>query len=164
MSERLIDVPIEALAAIDEHSTTVAATPGLVWDALIETLNEFGATRRARRGAVLLGCVETESSGTLPEVGATLPGFVVARAIPPAVLALLGEHRFSRYALIFRILEEPSGLVRLAAESRGEFPRSRGRAYRALVLGSGGHVGITRGILRMVRRKAEYHATMDPAG
>lgn len=164
MSERLIDVPIEALAAIDEHSATIAATPPLVWDALIETLAEFGASRRARRGAAILGCSETEISGELPEVGAAIPGFVVARSIPPAVLALLGEHRYSRYALIFRVLEDPSGLIRLSAESRGEFPRGRGRAYRALILGSGGHVGITRGMLRAVRRKAEYHATMDPAG
>jgi hypothetical protein len=84
-----------------------------------------------------------------------VPGFVVARSVPPAVLALLGEHRFARYALIFRITETLAGPVRLSAETRAEFRGRRGRVYRTLVIGTRGHVLATRSILRSVRRAAE---------
>ena len=84
-----------------------------------------------------------------------MPGFVVARSIAPAVLALMGQHRFARYALIFRITETPAGPTRLSAETRAEFPGPQGRAYRALVIGSRGHVLAVHSILRSVRRAAE---------
>jgi hypothetical protein len=89
------------------------------------------------------------------DIGSTLPGFVVARAIPPVTLALEGEHRFSRYALIFRIDRLANGGSRLRAETRAEFPGTRGRLYRALVIGTRGHVLAVRRILRAVRRRAE---------
>jgi hypothetical protein len=75
--------------------------------------------------------------------------------VPPAVLALMGEHRFSRYALIFKITETVTGRVRLGAETRAEFPGRRGHVYRALVIGTRGHVLATRTMLRSVRRAAE---------
>ena len=84
-----------------------------------------------------------------------MPGFVVARSIPPAVLALLGEHRFSRYALIFRITETLAAPVRLSAETRAEFPGAKGTVYRGLVIGTRGHVIAVHSILRSVRRGAE---------
>ncbi len=103
----------------------------------------------------MLACVPGERTGTIPQIGSTIPGFVVARAIPPAVMALLGEHRFARYALIFRITETLAGPVRLSAETRAEFPGARGRAYRTLVIGTRGHVVAVHSILRSVRRAAE---------
>ena len=102
-----------------------------------------------------LGCTPSQRSGEIGEIGSTIPGFLVARSVPPAVLALMGEHRFSRYALIFRITETPAGPVRLSAETRAEFPGRRGRIYRALVIGTRGHVLATGSILRSVRRLAE---------
>jgi hypothetical protein len=71
------------------------------------------------------------------------------------VLALMGEHRFSRYALIFCAAETASGPVRLSAETRAEFPGVKGRIYRTLVIRSRGHVVVTKSILRRVRRRAE---------
>jgi hypothetical protein len=71
------------------------------------------------------------------------------------VLALMGEHRFSRYALIFCAVETASGPVRLSAETRAEFPGVKGRVYRTLVISSHGHVVATKSILRSVRRRAE---------
>jgi hypothetical protein len=113
-------------------------------------------TRRVTRQIVgALQCVPGERRGTIPEIGATIPGFVVARSVPPAVLALLGEHRFARYALIFRISETLAGPVRLSAETRAEFPGARGRVYRALVIGTRGHVIAVQSILRSIRREAE---------
>ena len=68
----------------------------------------------------------------------------------------MGEHRFSRYALIFRI-DEPPRPARLGSAPRPgrSSPARRGRVYRTLVIGTRGHVLATRSILRSVRRRAE---------
>ena len=98
-----------------------------------------------------LGCAQTEAEGQAGDIGSTVPGFVVTRSVRPAVLALMGQHRFSRYALVFSIVEKPSGLVLLGAQTRAEFPGRRGRVYRGLVIGTRGHVLATTSILRSVR-------------
>jgi hypothetical protein len=152
---RLIDVPIESLPHVDEHSTEIAATPDEVWEALVEVVGGFTAGRGGGIFARALGCDETERSGEPGRIGSTMPGFVVARSVRPSVLALLGAHRFSRYALIFRIAETPEGNVLLGAETRAEFPGAAGRLYRAAVIGTRGHVLATRSVLRAVRRRAE---------
>jgi hypothetical protein len=102
-----------------------------------------------------LGCRATETVGEAGRIGSTIPGFVVTRSVAPAVLALMGEHRFARYALIFYAAETASGPVRLSAETRAEFPGLKGRAYKLAVIGTRGHVVATRSILRTVRRRAE---------
>lgn len=83
-----------------------------------------------------------------------MPGFHVAAARAPEELWLAGGHRFSDYALIFR-LEPSGGGTFLRAETRAEFPGLHGTAYRALVIGTRGHVLATRRILRAVRDRAE---------
>jgi hypothetical protein len=155
MPTRLIDVPIESLPYVDEHAVTIAAPADVVWRSLVEIVCGATSGRAATPVSRALGCAQTEASGEPGRIGSTVPGFVVTRAVPPAVLALMGEHRFSRYALIFRIDETAAGPVRLEAETRAEFPGGRGRAYRALVIGTRGHVVATKSILRSVRRRAE---------
>jgi hypothetical protein len=124
------------------------------WNALLSTLPGILDTARARRFAALLGVEHPEPRGAIGTIGSTLPGFVCARAVEPSVLALLGEHRFSRYALIFRVERTASG-TRLRAETRAEFPGTKGRLYRALVIGTRGHVLAVRRMLRAVKRRAE---------
>jgi hypothetical protein len=153
--ERLIDVPIESLPYVDEHSTEIAATPDEVWEALVTVVSGLSARRGGGALARALGCDQTQLSGKPGRIGSTVPGFVVARSVRPAVLALLGAHRFSRYALIFRLAETPDATVHLGAETRAEFPGAAGRAYRAAVIGTRGHVLATRSMLRAVRRRAE---------
>jgi hypothetical protein len=160
--DRIIDVPIETLPFVDEHFVEIAATPELVWDALIETMTGISAGHTGSPISRALGCAQTETEGEVGEIGSTIPGFVVTRSVRPAVLALMGQHRFSRYALIFRILEKPSGLVLLSAQTRAEFPGARGRVYRGLVIGTRGHVVVTAGILRGVRRRAERMGMRPP--
>jgi hypothetical protein len=155
MATRLIDVPIESLPFVDEHSVTVAAPPDAVWRALLSVVGGATRGRAATPIARTLGCAQTQRTGETGRIGSTVPGFVVARSIPPAVLALMGEHRFSRYALVFRLDETLAGPVTLRAETRAEFPHKRGSAYRALVIGTRGHVLATKSILRAVRRRAE---------
>ncbi|MGI8462175.1 MAG: hypothetical protein ACR2OC_11180 [Solirubrobacterales bacterium] len=148
-----IDIPIERLPHVDEHVVGIEATFDQVWDALIATLpKSFGGPAGPIGG--LLGVEHREAHGNFGEIGSTLPGFVVSRAVPPAVLALLGEHRFSRYALIFRLEKTGIGTA-LRAETRAEFPGTKGRVYRALVIGTRGHVLLTRRILGAVRKRAE---------
>jgi hypothetical protein len=148
-------VPLDALPFVDEHATDIAATAERTWEALVAYFVAFGRSGRNRRVAGALGCKPSETSGTPGEIGFTVPGFVVTRSVEPAVLALVGQHRFARYALIFRIDETAAGPIRLRAETRAEFPEARGRIYRTLVIGSRGHVLATRSILKSVRKRAE---------
>ena len=157
MPEELIDVPIESLPYVDEHSVSIAAPPDVVWRSLLEVVCGMTSGRTRAPATRVLGCAQTEHRGEPGRIGSTVPGFIVTRAVPPAVLALMGEHRFSRYALVFRIDETLAGPVMLRAETRAEFPGTRGRAYRTLVIGSRGHVVATRSILRSIRRRAEKH-------
>jgi hypothetical protein len=153
--ERLIDVPLESLPFIDEHSVAIHAPAERAWSALMAYLSGAGRNRVGRLLARRLHCLPAEASGEPGRIGSTIPGFIIARSIPPAVLALMGEHHFARYALVFRITEPMTGPTRLSAETRAEFQGGRGRAYRMLVIGTRGHVVAVRTILRSVRRGAE---------
>jgi hypothetical protein len=150
----VIDTPIERLPYVDELAVGVHTTERETWDALLATLPKILDTGTSRRFASLLGVEHRESRGKIGTIGSTLPGFVCSRAVEPSVLALLGEHRFSRYALIFRV-ERTSGGTRLRAETRAEFPGTKGRVYRSLVIGTRGHVFAVRRVLRAVKKRAE---------
>lgn len=162
MPDRIIDIPLESLAFIDEHFIEVAAPTELVWEALLGTIAEISGARIGAPLARALGCAHTESGGEAGEIGSTIPGFVVARSVRPGVLALMGQHRFSRYALIFSILEKPSGLALLSAQTRADFPGVRGKLYRGAIVGSRGHVVVATRILRAVRRRAERKSAQPP--
>ncbi|MGH2957418.1 MAG: YybH family protein [Solirubrobacterales bacterium] len=163
-AERAIEVPIDSLPPVDEHSTEVRAGADRAWEALIATLPRAFDTALSRRMASVLGCVYRRSRGDPSVIGSTLPGFVVARSVRPSTLALLGRHRFSSYALVFRLDELGPGRSRLSGETRAEFPGAKGRAYRGLVIGTGGHVRVVKRILAAVaRRAAATTATLDRA-
>ncbi len=150
---------------MDEHSIELTADPDRAWEALVETLPRAFDTRLSRRGAKLLRCTYPEAQGEASVIGSTLPGFIVSRSVRPSTLALLGQHRFSRYALVFLIDELGRGRSRLRAETRAEFPGASGRLYRTAVIGSGGHVRAVRRILAAVERRADRSAaTLDHAG
>jgi hypothetical protein len=155
MTSRTIDIPIELLPRVDEHSIDIDAPDEAVWDALLRVVPGSLAGGSSSRAAKALGCGETEMKGEVGTTGSTLPGFVVARAIPPATLALEGEHRYSRYALVFCIDRRSDNRARLRAETRAEFPGRKGRAYRALVIGTKGHVVVVRRMLSAVKKRAE---------
>ena len=156
--ERLIDIPIESLPFVDELSTEVAATPQRAWDAVLATVDHLGARPTSRATEHALGATPDRRTGDVGKIGSTIPGFLVTRSVPPAVLALMGEHRYSRYALVFRIAEQgPDRPLLVSAETRAEFPGLTGSLYRLLVIGSRGHVAVTRSLLRSIRRRAERH-------
>jgi hypothetical protein len=141
---------IAALPYVDEHAREVEADAGEAWEALLVVVERSFGGARVARIARLLGC-EDEC------------GFHVARSEPPRELALVGRHRFSRYALIFRIDALGPGRSRVRAETRAEFPGLKGAGYRALVIGTRGHVLATRRLLGAVERRAERAAAAAAA-
>lgn len=146
-------IPAE-LPFVDEHSIGIDASPEVTWPALVHVTTGAFAGRRGEGVAALLGCEQRASTGAAGRVGSTIPGFRVADAREPVLLALEGRHRYSRYALAFRVESDGDGSV-LRAETRAEFPGWAGRAYRAAVIGTRGHVVIVRRLLRRVKARAE---------
>jgi hypothetical protein len=144
------------LPHVDEHSIAIAASPDATWDALLRVVEGSFASGPSSRGARLLGCGDTEASGPRPlAAGSVLPGFHVETARPPRELALVGSHRFSDYALIFRLDDANGDGTTLRAETRAAFPGLKGRAYRAAVIGTRMHVLVTRRLLSATKRSAE---------
>jgi hypothetical protein len=147
---------VESLPHIDEHATEVAAGAEAVWEALLRIVEGSFGSSRTGRIAGLLGCADVVSSGPRPlAAGSTLPGFRVELAEPPRELALAGSHRFSNYALIFRLDRLDAGRTRLRAETRADFPQLKGSVYRALVIGTRNHVLVTRRLLNAIKQRAE---------
>lgn len=146
---------LATLAFVDEHSVIIAAEPERVWLELTAIAPRAFGGPISSQIARALGATHSSASGPVTTEGSTIPGFRVARAVAPAVLALEGEHRFSRYALIFRVDDLIGDRTRLRAETLADFPGFKGKAYRALVIGSRSHVLVVRRILRVVKRRAE---------
>ncbi|MEU5293136.1 hypothetical protein [Streptomyces umbrinus] len=147
---------IPSLPYRDEHTTVVAAGADDVWRSLGETLDRSFSRPGANRYARLVGCADRTASGPRPLAeGSTFPGFRVAAAVPGRELVLGGRHRFSSYALVFRLEPAGPGRSRLTAETRATFPGPAGGLYRLLVLGTGGHAVGVRRLLAAVRRRAE---------
>jgi hypothetical protein len=146
----------ERLPHIDEHALVVEAGREATWTALLRVVEGTVSATGASRFARIVGCADTEAAGPRPlAVGSAVPGFHVAAATEPDELALAGSHRFSDYALIFRLEELDGGRTRVRAETRAEFPYLKGAVYKGLVIGTRMHVLATRRILAGVKRNAE---------
>lgn len=144
------------LPYVDEHSIAIAATPGAAWEALLRVVEGSFASGASSKGARLLGCEDVDASGARPlTAGSTLPGFHIETARSSEELALAGSHRFSAYALIFRLDRQGDSKTMLRAETRAAFPGLKGRAYRAMVIGTRMHVLLTRRILGAAKQRAE---------
>jgi hypothetical protein len=145
-----VDLPF-----LDEHAIEVEATPERAWEAVSQTMACSFDGPSAALLALLLGTAERRPHGDPAEPGSTITGFRIGHADAPVELVLEGEHRFSRYALIFRLEALPGERSRVRAETRAAFPGLHGRAYRALVIGTRGHVVAVKRLLRAVRARAE---------
>lgn len=146
------------LPHVDEHSVTIEATPDATWDALLRVVEGSFSSGASTRGARLLGCTDTVAFGPRPlATGSALPGFHVEAAEPRRELALAGGHSFSNYALIFRLDQQGGDRTTLRAETKATFPGLKGRAYRAMVIGTRMHVLVTRRLLAAAKRSAERH-------
>jgi hypothetical protein len=144
-----------SLPKIDEHQVLVDARPDQAWAAVLETFTGFTTRAGWRLIAKVLGCRPDSASGPPGAEGASVPGFRVTRSVAPTEWMLEGSHQFSRYSLTFRIAPLGGERCVIRAESSAAFPGPAGRAYRALVIGSGGHVLGVRSLLRTMKRVAE---------
>jgi len=144
------------LPFVDEHHVLVAAHAPTVWRCLGRQL---AGPRFAAPGALvyLVGTQPRRASGAPLAEGSTLPGFVVAEAVPEHRARLTGRHHFSRYALTLTLVTEPAGTL-LTAYTHAEFPGPLGQVYRGLVIGSGAHRVLVPRLLRAVRHQAEHQS------
>jgi hypothetical protein len=151
-----MSVEAERLPHVDEHSAVVGAGRDATWESLLRVVEATVSSAGAPRFARIVGCADTVASGPRPLAeGSAVPGFHVVGAAAPAELALAGSHRFSNYALIFRLDPLDGERTRVRAETRAEFPGVKGGAYRALVIGTRMHVLATRRMLTAVKGRAE---------
>jgi hypothetical protein len=143
------------LPFIDTHDVSVVAPALATWAAVLAVFGRLTSGPAWRTFARAIRCRPDRATGTVDTVGATLPGFLVARCDEPTDWALEGEHLFSRYALTFRIDPLDAEHCRLTAHSSAEFPGAHGAVYRGLVIGTGGHRFGVRGLLRTIKTEAE---------
>jgi len=148
-------MPLEQLPPIDEHYIEVEAPAEVAYAALFPAIESAFGGKLAQGYCERVGTLETEISGDLHHPGGTLPGFTVTRAIAPVMLALTGEHRFAKYAIVFRIDLLPGQRSRVRLETRAQFPSRMGLVYKAAVIGTRGHVLFVNRMLRSIKRRAE---------
>jgi len=126
----------ENLPFVDEHRTLIPRPRERVWDVL-----DTYAGRSLRLSPLL-----ARALGTNPP-----DGFARRRVEAPSLLELGGRHRFSTYLLRFELTDEADGTL-VRAGTYAAFPGVRGRAYRAVVVGSHGHAWSVRRMLDAVSR------------
>jgi hypothetical protein len=144
------------LPQIDEHATDISASADAVWNALIDTLEHDFSRAGAACFARAVGCVSHTASGPRPLAeGSTVTGFRIAAAVPGTELVLEGGHRYSEYALTFRLDDIGADRTRLRAVTRAVFPGVAGGVYRLLVIGTGAHVVAVRRMLSTIKRRSE---------
>jgi hypothetical protein len=129
---------VDPLPYVDEHAQALRVGVKPAFDAVAAVTRAL-AERRLPRLFVRVWDAET--------------GFAVAELVPPERVVLRGSHRFSTYELAFLVNQTPQGTI-VRARTSATFPRLRGKLYRSLVIGSGGHVLAVRLILRSIARRA----------
>lgn len=144
----------EELPFIDRHGLVIEADPASVWEALVAILPRWMGSKPGGVYAGLIGARDRRVQGSPDRVGSTLVGFHITEAERPGRLVMRGSHHFSEYELIWTIDDLEDGRCHLQAETRARFPGIHGRAYRALVVGSGMHVRTLRKVLAAISRRA----------
>jgi hypothetical protein len=122
---------MERLPYIDEHAITVGANRDDTWAALLRVM-----------------CRDPHDPATVPT------GFVLDEARAPERFALKGRHPFAVYRWVFELDAESAQRTRLRARTWAAFPGIHGKAYRALVIGTGGHRVAVRWTLKCVAARA----------
>lgn len=108
---------LDGLPFVDEHVAVIAADAATVWTALVEVVERMASTRPAVAYARLVGCADQRPAGPRPlAAGSVVAGFHVVAAAAGQSLDLAGRHRFSVYALSFRLEPVDGGRTRLRAE------------------------------------------------
>jgi hypothetical protein len=148
-------VPDE-LPFIDEFDAVAMAPAPAVFLALSRRFARSLEGRVARIGARVLGCAHQGTSLAVPLAeGQEGMAFRVAEVCEPKRLVLEGRHRFASYRLTFLVETLEENRTQLRARTEAAFPGMAGAAYRALVIGSGGHEIVVKRMLAMIAAGAE---------
>ena len=132
---------MEQLSYIDEHAILIDADRTETWSALLRVM-----------------CRDPRDPSTVA------PGFVLDESRPPQRFALNGRHLFAVYRWVFELDAEAPRSTRIRSATWANFPGLHGKAYRALVIGSGGHRVAVRWALNRIRaRVLADRATADDA-
>ena len=123
--------PDRLAAPVDEHCGGDRRRRRTAWEALVGRCRGRSTPGGRPAGAPLLGCAHLEAQGEPSVIGSTLPGFIVSRSVRPSTLALLGQHRFSRYALVFYVDELGPGARGFAPRPEPSSRAPRARLSRA---------------------------------
>ena len=142
-----------SLPFIDQHSVDLAAPPDAAWRAIGHIIGRQSWSP-VRAIATVLGTDPRGTQGDSLVVGSTIPGFRISAAVPGERVVFAGRHRFSEYELIFELDAHDDG-TQVRALTYARFPGPHGRAYRAMVIGSGFHRIAVRRMLRGIARAAE---------
>jgi hypothetical protein len=128
-------------AHLDDHQVLIHESRDRVWQAVLEQSEKI--LLRGKPIAWILGANPPN-------------GFAVTAEESHHRLDLAGRHRFATYLLRFELTAPPEqdGSTVLVARSYANFHGLTGRAYRAALLTSGGHVAAVRLMLRAVRTAA----------
>jgi len=129
---------MERLPYIDEYAIPVSADRAATWAAVLRVM-----------------CRDAHDPATVPF------GFALDEATAPERFALKGRHWFASYRLVFILTGLPDGSTRLAAQTWAAFPGIKGRIYRAMVIGSGGHRVAVRRMLNRIAGQADKSVTMS---
>lgn len=126
------------LPLLDEHVAVISADREAVWRAVRQYAERLANSRHSLIGRAL---------GTEPA-----SGFRIAEQVDGDRIALEGRHRFASYRLVFETRDHGRSATELRVRSLADFPGVTGRAYRALLMGTHGHVLAVHHLIRTVRR------------
>ncbi|OKH73952.1 hypothetical protein EB74_14630 [Mycobacterium sp. SWH-M5] len=117
---------MERLPYIDEHAITVDADAAATWATALSTLCGDPTDPRAPIG------------------------FTIGDFEPGKRLGLRGRHMFAAYEWVFILDAIGPYRTRVRSQTWATFPGLRGRVYRALVIGTGGHRVVVRWTLKRI--------------
>jgi hypothetical protein len=130
---------MERLPYIDEHAISIDADRAATWSALLRVM-----------------CRDPKDPATVPI------GFALDEAKPYERFVLKGRHPFSVYRWVFELADDGPDHTRLSAGTWAAFPGVRGKVYRALVIGSGGHRVVVRLMLKRIAAAARPRGAAVP--
>ena len=136
----------EPLPHVDEHEVVLPVPIEAAWSAVHRSVARSFLLRDGHPLAGILGAEPRQ-------------GFEVVSESSPTRLELAGRHRFSRYRLTFVLVATSPRSTTVRAITDAAFPGLHGSVYRTLVIGTGAHARIVRGILERMRDDVVDHPT-----
>ena len=130
-----------SLPLLDERVAIVDADRDAVWQAVRTCAGRLSDSPHAALGRLL---------GAEP-----VSGFRIADELEGESVTLEGRHHFASYRLILETYAHGGSSTELRVRSLADFRGASGQVYRALLMGTRGHVLAVRHLIRTVRRMAE---------